>query len=736
MYHPQFHPPIYWTRRPSEAKDNLIAKDVKDQVDLQARCHDAITSAVRYSVSSMKDDSHWSGEVRSNITLTAEYIFLYHYLNLPIQGTDRSALKQYLLSQQRPLDGSWGIAQDNHGDVSVSSEAYLALKLLGEDPSSPSMKLARAFIVSKGGLASIRVFTRIYFAMFGLMSWDSVPQLAPELILLPKSSFVGIYRFSSWARATLVPLMVIAHHRPIFALPNGRSANSNYLDELWVDSANKSAPYAPALIDLVKQQNWIGLGATIADSFMSYQTAWGILPFRQTALQKCMEWILERQEPSGDWAGIFPPLHASIMAMFLEGISISDPRMVRAMQAVERFAISDRLGKRVQPCVSAGWDTALMTIGLLDCSPVEGREAPAVRAQVDKAIAWIKGRQTLGAPGDWRMYRPLINAGGFSFEYHNSWYPDIDDTQTAVIAIIKADPTAISSDCVLSALEWLLGMQNKDGGWAGFDCDNDKLYLNAIPFSDMEAFCDPSTSDVTGGVVECFGLVMQAYEANKEKSPMAQALLTRMELAAARALKYLVEQQESDGSWWGRWGCNYLYGTCNVLWGLEHFRHRAGHVDLDPVINRALEFLGQVQNEDGGWGESTLSYDAPKSSSPYSPLRRFGHRESFPARHIASESNPSQTAWAVMALLAYLPSDDARIQRGVRWLLDNQSPEGHGGLVNGFAVGERSGRSWQEPLYTATGFPGHMMLGYEFYSHYWPMMALGRFVKSRGKQAE
>jgi squalene-hopene/tetraprenyl-beta-curcumene cyclase len=329
----------------------------------------------------------------------------------------------------------------------------------------------------------------------------------------------------------------------------------------------------------------------------------------------------------------------------------------------------------------------------------------------NNSIAWMKSRQSLGCVGDWRVYRPFINSGGFAFEYHNSWYPDIDDTQTVVLAMIKADPESIASDCVVAAVEWMLGMQSSNGGWAGFDVDNDKLYLNKIPFSDMGAFCDPATPDVTGGVVEAMGLMMRLGESKVPQSPRMAVLLRRLSVACDRALKFLISRQEPNGSWWGRWACNRLYGTTNVLSGLEYFHGRKGYGFLKPVVERGLAFLKYWQNSDGGWGESTLSYGSK------------GHDNSY----VRAQSTPSQTAWAVSALLAYCPASDPHIVAGVTYLIDTQTQEGHGGLINGCVVGERMGRSWLEHGHTATGFPGHMMLGYEFYSHYFPMMALGRF---------
>ncbi|KAH8747203.1 terpenoid cyclases/protein prenyltransferase alpha-alpha toroid [Diaporthe sp. PMI_573] len=694
------------------------------------RCRESINSARQYAAACMKTESHWSGEVRSNATITAEYVFLLYALQINLEP-QRLALIRFLESEQRQSDGSWGIAPDSPGDVSVSIESYFALKLLGVDPASPQMTAGRDYIRSQGGMTGMRFFTRIYMAMFGLLPWDAVPQLAPELILIPSSMPCSIYRFSSWARITLVPLLVLAHHKPIFALPNGHSAANNFLDELWHVPEDKNIPYAPPFSAMVKERNWIGVGAKVADAVMYYQSR---LPFptfgwvKKYAVQRCMSWILERQEPSGDWAGIFPSLHASILAMYLEGIALDDPRLVRAIETLETFAVEDHRGKRIQPCVSAGWDTALMTTGLLDSCPGDdhGETAIEARSNISKAVAWMKSRQLLGSMGDWRVYRPFINSGGFAFEYNNSWYPDIDDTSAVIIALVKADPTSITSESVIAAVEWELGMQNSDGGWAGFDCDNNHLYLNRIPFSDMEAFCDPSTADVTGGVVEAFGLILRTCTAKDRKSSRMANLLRRMEDACDKGLDYIVSQQESDGSWYGRWGVNYLYGTTNVLWGLEHFHGHPGYEFLDPVVSRGIGFLSRHQNADGGWGESAMSYtdDPPKSVDKDDQF--------YENRYSWCESNPSQTAWSLMALLAFYPASDQRILRGMKYLLDTQThTDDVCNAPTKEGVSMASPRSWPEPRYTATGFPGHMMLSYEYYKHYFPMMAIGRFLEKR-----
>ncbi|KAK4503569.1 hypothetical protein PRZ48_004484 [Zasmidium cellare] len=689
--------------------------------DIIEQCHGAIVGARRYAISSMKTEDHWDGEVRCSVTFTALYVFLYQCLELDL-SQDRGALILYLESQQSN-DGSWSISPENGGDMSVSVEAYLALKLLGVDPQLPKMQAAKDFILSEGGMSQVRAFTRMYLAVFGLFSWDSVPQSLPELILIPDAAPISIYRFSSWTRNSMMPLMILCYHRPIYSLPNGCSSNNGYLDELWHDPQQKLSSFTPPYSTLLRERSFFGLGARVVDAIFSCTFSSGLPGFaqlRKYAARKCMEWVLTHQEASGDWGGYMPPIHAGIMAMHVEGIPIHDLRFKRALQALERLAINDALGKRVQACTSAIWDTALMAVGLLDTCTEENEDTRETRKHVSAALGWLNQRQKIGYPGDWRVYRPLINSGGYAFEDYISWYPDVDDTRVVIIAAIKLDPASVVTDSVRAALDWVLGMQSPNGGWAAFDYDNDNSLLNFDPAGDTSVFWDPPTADVSGGVLESLGLILTTCQKYVQDDD-ASELMEKVAQASEAAIKFLVKIQESDGSWWGRWGCNYLYGTFCVLCALEHFHGRKGFDFLGSVIDRGIEFVYRWQNADGGWGESALSYNAEERA------KQTGM--------IAIDSTASQTAWAVMTLLAFRPTSDKAIMRGVEFLLNTQTQEGYGGKVNGLSPGDRAGRSWTEEMLTSTGFPGHLMLGYEFYSHYWPMMALGRFVAKRQHEA-
>ncbi|KAJ5349322.1 hypothetical protein N7541_007049 [Penicillium brevicompactum] len=664
-----------YCENPKQSETLLLSSTLAQQA------RHAIHQAANYSAHRQHEDGHWCGELKSNATITSEYVMLRQALNLDLT-TDREALISWFLSDQNP-DGSWSIAPEYPGEISTSVEAYFALKILGLTPDMAVMRKARQFIISAGGIAKVRIFTRIYLATFGLFPWDAVPELPAELIMMPDTAMISIYRLSSWARSTIVPLLIISHHRPIYALPNGKSATNDFLDEIWDNAAQKNVPYSPPLWNLIKSDA-VASSFVVMDNILHMLGGLRNSPTRTYSRRKCIEWILEHQEEEGDWAGIFPPMHCGIIALCLEGYTLNDDPVRKGLEAIERFAWNDARGKRVQACVSPVWDTILMTIALSDVG---------LGARASDAIEWVKERQICGPEGDWRIYKPNITAGGFSFEYFNKWYPDVDDTAAAILAMVKQDPKLTRSlSSVTKAVEWIIGMQNDDGGWGAFDIHNDRLFLNKIPFSDMEALCDPSTADVTGRILEAFGLLLQ------RNGDQFTKLAEDMNLACDRGISYLIETQEPTGSWYGRWGANYIYGTSNVVCGLALFSQ-------DKKVQNALEFalawLRNKQNPDGGWGETLMSY------------KRTSLEGDGP-------STASQTGWALMALLAQ-PSSEKSIEKGVQYLLRTQT-----------SSKRLDEASWPETRYTGTGFPNHFYLGYTLYAHYFPMMALGRYVAIHG----
>jgi len=632
----------------------------------------AVESATRWAFANQKPDGHWYAELESNHTITAEYVFMRQALELGIEKERGEKIKRAFFGDQKP-DGSWGIAYNHRGDVSTTAEVYLALRILGVETTDERMKRAEEFIVSNGGLEKIRVFTRINFAMFGLFPWDAVPVVPPEFILVPSSSPVNIYRLSSWARGTMVPLFIIFHHKPIFALPNGqgKSENNTWLDHLWKNAADKHVAYMPSLSKTIKEHgvSWKTV-FSLTDPVLKRFDRRKIGTLREIALKRCEEWVLEHQEETGDWAGIFPPMVNGVLALALQGLPLKSGPVKLGLDAIERFAIDDERGFRVQACVSPVWDTILMMIGVLDGGFDQND------ARLAQARDWIVREQILVDHGDWKVYNPKGRPGGWAFEYKNTWYPDVDDTAAVVIGLLKQNPLAGKTTTVQAACDWIASMQNRDGGWAAFDINNDKLYLNDIPFSDMDSLCDNSSPDVTGRVLEAFGILQDA----------------RFDEACRKGIEYLKRSQEPQGSWFGRWGVNYVYGTSNVLCALK----RQGLSDATPMIQRALRWLKSTQNQDGGWGECLESY---------SDKNLMGK----------GESTASQTAWALMGLLAYLPASNSAIQAGVCYLIEHQ----------------RDG-TWDEKQFTGTGFPNHFYLRYHMYRHYFPMMALGRYISQAG----
>ncbi|KAK7913775.1 terpene cyclase [Apiospora marii] len=567
-----------------------------ENLSLRLEAEEALEQAVQFSFDEQKEDGHWVAETSSDATFTSEYVMFKYAVGLDLKA-DGDAIKLWLLRDQKQ-DGSWGLAPELPGNISTTTEAYLALKILGVSSDEKAMLKARDFMIQSGGVAKARFFTRFFLATFGLFPWAAIPQIPAELILLPASSPLNIYTLSSWARSTMIPVLIVAHHKPLYALPNGRSSDNDFLDELWVDPKNKNIPFAPPLSKLFWESDWIQLFFTAADKVLAFAGGLRNFPTRRTALTRCVEWLLEHQEAEGDWAGFFPPMHGSVWALLLEGYPLDHDVIKRGLSALERLAVQDEGGKRLTATVSPVWDTSLMAVSMCDAGV--GSDP-----RMCKAAEWLQCRQLMGPEGDWRVYSPCQQPGGWSFQYHNRWYPDVDDTAVVVMALAKQDHHFVESDSCVHALTWIMGMQNHDGGWGAFDCYNDKLWLHKIPFSDMDSLCDPSTADVTGRILECFGLML-SYGTKRLGEPME----ARLAASAARAVDYLLKEQEKTGPWWGRWGSNYIYGTGNVLRGLVHFGRS------DPKVCASLEtavaWFESVQNADGGWGETLASYEFPK----------------------------------------------------------------------------------------------------------------------------
>jgi squalene-hopene/tetraprenyl-beta-curcumene cyclase len=613
----------------------------------------------------------WQGELETNVTMDAEDLLLREFLGLHDDETIAAAAR-WIRYQQRD-DGTWANFYDGPADLSTTVEAYLALRLAGDEPGAPHMKRARDWILAQGGVEATRVFTRIWLALSGLWSWDDLPVIPPELIYLPSWFPLNIYDWGCWARQTIVALAIVRSFCP--SRPIGIS-----IDELKTGGPHGRAPGPRRSFDArplpdtrphvgarSSADPWSRVFSALDKALHLYRPVKSV---RRAALRRCAEWIIARQEKDGCWGGIQPPWVYSLMALNLLGYDIEHPIMQRGLSGLDRFTITEEgpAGpvRRLEACQSPVWDTVLTMIGLADAG------LPSDHPALVKAGEWVLGEEIRG-PGDWQVRRPSLAPGGWAFEFDNDNYPDTDDTAEVVLALRRAAlPAAEAKPAIERGLRWLAGMQSKDGGWGAFDADNTRALVNKLPFCDFGAVIDPPSADVTAHIVEAFAAEGQADHP-----------------AVRRGVVWLLRAQEADGSWFGRWGANYIYGTGAVVPALI----AAGVRPSKPAIRRAVAWLEQHQNPDGGWGEDLRSYDDPSLAGQ-------------------GASTPSQTAWALLALLAAGEGDSHVTERGIRWLAQAQRADG----------------SWDEPQYTGTGFPGDFYINYHLYRLAFPLSALGRYV--------
>ena len=661
----------------------MVATDLARQTLERARDH---------ALGLQHAEGWWQGELETNVTMDAEDLLLREFLGVADDAVIAAAAR-WIRSKQRD-DGTWANFYGGPGDLSTTVEAYLALRLAGDEPDAPHMKQAGAWILDQGGVEATRVFTRIWLALSGLWSWDELPVIPPELIYLPSWFPLNIYDWGCWARQTMVALAVIQSFRPSRPLPFT-------IDELKTGGPHGRAPRprrtadarplpaAPASADpwshvfnaldkalhrydsSVHQDPSSVLVArtTKTDERSAARPRRGRLrgAVRRAALRRCAEWIIARQERDGCWGGIQPPWVYSLMALNLLGYHIEHPVMQRGLSGLDRFTITedgpDGPVRRLEACQSPVWDTVLTMIALADAG------LPADHPALASAARWVLAEEIRG-PGDWQVRLPDLAPGGWAFEFDNDVYPDTDDTAEVVLALRRAGPK--DQAAIDRGLTWLAGMQSKDGGWGAFDADNTRALVNKLPFCDFGAVIDPPSADVTAHIVEAFAAEGRATD------PVVR-----------RGVVWLLRAQEPDGSWFGRWGANYVYGTGAAVPALI----AAGVKPSKPAIRRAVAWLEEHQNPDGGWGEDLRSYDD-------SALAGRG------------TSTASQTAWALLALLAAGERDSTATERGVHWLADTQRPDG----------------SWDEPQYTGTGFPGDFYINYHLYRLAFPISALGRYL--------
>jgi squalene-hopene/tetraprenyl-beta-curcumene cyclase len=617
----------------------------------------ALASARAHLLSRQEPGGFWRGELQTNVTMDAEDMLLREFLCIRTAAeTERSAV--WIRSQQR-ADGTWANFYGGPGELSTTIEAYWALRLAGDPPEAPHMLEAATFIRAQGGIERARVFTHLWLALFGLWSWDHVPALPPEIVFLPRWVPLNIYDFACWARQTIVALSLVKAERPVRALGFD-------LEELR-SGAPEEDPRA------TRRRDPLALLDRVLRAYERHP--WR--PLRRYAIARAERWIVARQEEDGSWGGIQPPWVYSLIALFLRGYSVEHPVMRRGIDGIEGFLIEDcddahgvgapaGRSRRLEACQSPVWDTALAMIALSDAG-VEGTD-PAM----SRAAEWLLA-QEVSVRGDWAVRRPALPPGGWAFEFANVNYPDTDDTAEVLLALAKAQGGAAPrADAVCArAVAWLRGMQSADGGWGAFDAENTRAIVRRLPFLDFGEVIDDPSADVTAHAVETLSVL------GYRDAPETRA-----------GVRWLLQHQESDGSWFGRWGINHVYGTGAALPALV----AAGVDPADASIRRAIRWLREHQNDDGGWGEDPRSYD----------------ERSWIGR---GPSTASQTAWALLALHAAGERGET-LERGVAWLAGTQRADG----------------GWDEPQYTGTGFPCDYYINYHLYRLVFPVMAVGRCV--------
>jgi squalene-hopene/tetraprenyl-beta-curcumene cyclase len=627
----------------------------------------AMNRAAAHLISSQAGNGHWCGELTADTTLESDYILFQLWLHPPVDGRWTPASQPLIdkavcsiLERQLP-DGGFNIYVKGPSEISASVKAYTALKLGGLRPDDARMHRLRGRILQLGGIQGANGYVKINLSLFDLFPRQHCPSIPPEIVLLP---FDFLYQMSSWTRAIVVSLSLVHASNPRRPVPHGFN-----LDELWLPGVS------PGFTRDSETFSWRNAFLAL-DGFLKWWERHTISSVRRKATERAAEWLIERMHHTDGLGAIYPPMMYSVMALDVLGYSENDPLRVEALRQFNSLMVDD--GKRFffQPCFPPIWDTAIAAYALSQMNIENGGTERALTRAAD----WLLTKE-VRRKGDWAVKRPHTEPSGWAFEYTNEFYPDVDDTAMVMLALSRIEATELSAQkaCHRRALDWLMAMQSKDGGWAAFDVDNNWAFLNGVPFADHNAMLDPSCADITGRVLEA----------------LAAHRISREHPAVRRGVDWLVRHQEADGSWYGRWGVAYIYGTCFALRGLA----ASGESDREAHILRAGEWLRSIQNADGGWGESCASYD----------LGRF----------TPSPSTPSQTAWAILGLLSSGDTDSRSVESGIEYLVETQRPDG----------------GWDEELATGTGFPKVFYLNYHLYKDDFPLLALASFTKHRANSS-
>jgi squalene-hopene/tetraprenyl-beta-curcumene cyclase len=621
----------------------------------------AITTATHALLGCQRSDGHWVFELEADSTIPAEYVLLKHYLDEPLDPALEEKFAVYLRRQQG-AHGGWPLFHDGDFDMSASVKAYFALKMIGDSPEAPHMTRAREAILARGGAKHANVFTRALLSLYGVMTWNSVPVMPVEIMLLPRWFPFHLTKISYWGRTVIVPLLVLQALKPL-----ARNRRGVTIDELFLENPRDIGPPERAAH---QKAGWFAFFRAV-DVVLRAAEPWFPTSMRQRAIARAVDFVTERLNGEDGLGAIYPAMANSVMMFDVLGYAKDHPHAALARASVDKLVVVSEHEAYCQPCVSPVWDTGLACHALLEA----GDDVSA--ASVDRGLQWLLPKQILDVKGDWIARRPNVRPGGWAFQYANPHYPDVDDTAVVVMAmdrVRKRRPTRDFETAIARAREWIEGLLSRNGAWGAFDADNTYYYLNNIPFADHGALLDPPTEDVTA---RCVSMLAQLGE-----RPDTNAMLRS-------AIDYLRDTQLSDGSWYGRWGMNYIYGTWSVLCALN----AAGVDGQTDFVRHATDWLVSIQNPDGGWGEDGTSYK----------LDYRGYER--------AASTASQTAWALLGLMAAGRADHQAVARGITYLAKTQDSDGF----------------WTEPRFTATGFPRVFYLRYHGYRRFFPLWALARY---------